>query len=363
MGYFKATTIADRIRFTPRSESKTSDFSLEVSLQRTLRIPDDGKTYPLPPGFGTFPVRKVDDYKDKVPAAWREHGGVFVPLYQREALWLSFQAGGHWRPCAVKVAAGKINAVSGEPWVEKLLDGQPVGGEQDYMVVPPQPWLDGFNTGKGVIRQFVSMPLGMGYTVEGQVTGKEDVGGIQVQVYDPKDGKFAKSSVTRSLNYGDGYKGGGLSFSSLERLEVHDGQAAVDNAPAEMGLAAGGKMTQKIYPDDHGYDTWDGDRGGRIFIHIVNSQMWTQITGEAAPTTPVTARSYAANNYPWFDLYDEGKGDVGASETLKKVKSVAQKDLDHGFSKQMDNTSVEAKNVKKLNVPEVDPNEVVDGTW
>ncbi len=30
-----------------------------VSFQRTLRIPDDGKTYPLPPDLGVFPVRRV----------------------------------------------------------------------------------------------------------------------------------------------------------------------------------------------------------------------------------------------------------------------------------------------------------------
>jgi hypothetical protein len=26
-----------------------------MSLQRTLRIPDDGREYPLPPGLGLFP--------------------------------------------------------------------------------------------------------------------------------------------------------------------------------------------------------------------------------------------------------------------------------------------------------------------
>lgn len=61
-----------------------------VSFQRTLRIPDDGKTYPLPPGLGQFPVCKVDDYSDHVPTSWKGHGGVFIPMYQREALWLNF---------------------------------------------------------------------------------------------------------------------------------------------------------------------------------------------------------------------------------------------------------------------------------
>ncbi|HEU4477645.1 MAG TPA: hypothetical protein VFR80_03945, partial [Pyrinomonadaceae bacterium] len=48
------------------------------TLQRTLRLPDDGKTYPLPPGLGAFPVLRVSDYEDKVPQQWREQGGFFV---------------------------------------------------------------------------------------------------------------------------------------------------------------------------------------------------------------------------------------------------------------------------------------------
>ena len=61
-----------------------------VSFHRTLRIPDDGRVYPLPPGLGNFPLRSVVDYADRVPPAWQERPGVFLPMYQREALWLGF---------------------------------------------------------------------------------------------------------------------------------------------------------------------------------------------------------------------------------------------------------------------------------
>ena len=40
-------------------------------------------------------------------------------MYQREAMWMAFQAR-HWRPNAMKIAAGKINAVSGKPWSQAL---------------------------------------------------------------------------------------------------------------------------------------------------------------------------------------------------------------------------------------------------
>jgi hypothetical protein len=41
-----------------------------VSFQRTLRIPDDGRTYPLPPGLGRFPIYRVADFPDRVPPEW-----------------------------------------------------------------------------------------------------------------------------------------------------------------------------------------------------------------------------------------------------------------------------------------------------
>ena len=86
---------------------------LRVEFQRTLRIPDDDRLYPLPPGLGAFPLRHVDDFADRIPSSWRARGGVMLPMYQSEALWISFVGADY--PMAVKIAAGKINAVSGEP--------------------------------------------------------------------------------------------------------------------------------------------------------------------------------------------------------------------------------------------------------
>lgn len=315
-----------------------------VSFQRTLRIPDDGKTYPLPPGLGTFPICKVDDYADSVPAAWKEHGGVFIPMYQREALWLNFN-GAKWKPNAVKIAVGKINAVTGKPWHQKLQ-----ADKQDYIVCPDQPWLDGINAGDGYIRQFIAMPLGMGYTVEGQITGKEEFGGIQIIVFDPKPGRFPDEPPYEEMQDLGGYL-------TLARC-------AAPASGSEMGLAAGGKMKQKIYPDSYGIDTWDETNFGRVYVHIVNSMMYREITGKEPPQTPVTAKTYTQLGFPWFDLYDEHKSDVAASEILSQVKSVKEMDGEKGFAAQQDDTSVKIPNeqVKQLKLKS-DPNQVRDGNW
>jgi len=93
-----------------------------------------------------------------LPEGWIKHGGVFIPMYQAEALWINFSGD---YPCAVKIVAGKINAVSGDRWSNDLSNDP-----QDYVVIPEQPWLDGFNVSEDYIRQFVAMPLGKGFTAE-----------------------------------------------------------------------------------------------------------------------------------------------------------------------------------------------------
>ena len=314
--------------------------NFSVSFQRTLRLPEDGRTYPLPPGLGEFPVRRVEDYADRVPASWREHGGVFIPMYQREALWLSF-GGAHWRPNAVKIGIGLINALSGRPWDQSLSKGK-----QDYLVVPDQPWLDGINAGKGLIRQFVAMPLGMGYTVEGQITGKEEAGGMQIIVYDPRPGRFPDQEPRRSF---------------IDRESVCYCMAP-SSSVSEMGLSAGGKMKQKIYPDSYGIDTWDPHSFGRVYVHIVNSLMYREITGLEPPPTPVSAREYARYGLPWFDLYDQEKDAIEESDTLTGVKSTGEIDKKLGFAPQQDDGSVEIApdNVKTIHK---DKEAVPDGKW
>ena len=285
------------------------DASCTIDFQRTLRIPDDNRSYPLPAGLGKFPMFHVDDFADKVPPSWNEHGGVFLPMYQSEALWINF-SGLNDYPFAIKVAAGKINAVSGEPW-EDGLNANP----QDYVVVPDQPWLDGFSISKGLIRQFVAMPLGEGYTAEGQITGKEEHGGIQLAIYPMKAEVYAKlQSIAHPL---------------MDALWCCD-DAGEDVATAEMGLAPGGLMTQDIYEDEHGIDAWDTSAMSRCFVHIVNSRSFHSITGCRPPTAPPTAEQYKSSGIPWFDYWNDEATALGGSKTLAQLDSVAAMKIKKG---------------------------------
>ena len=327
------------------------DDGLVISFERTLRIPDDGKQYPLPPSLGRFPIKQVKDYADRVPESWVEQSGVFIPMYQREALWLRFVNLKSWQPQALKVAVGKINAVSGKPWHQELRDE-----EKDYMVAPPQPWLDGINSGDDTIRQFVAMPLGMGYTVEGQITGEERFGGIQLLVYKAKPGVFPDDPPRQDRIFGTR-----MCCCSAEPAPMNM-LARSKTGGAEMGLGAGGTMKQKIYEDDHGIKVLDAQNYGRVYVHIVNSMLYREITGEEAPPTPVTAKTYADRGYPWFDLYDEHLDDIAAPDALKDVKSVKEMDAEKGFAPQQDDDSVDVPD-ETITTYKMKPEEVENGEW
>lgn len=328
-----------------------------LNFQRTLRIPDDGKKYPLPPGLGTFPVKHVDDFKDRVPARWAERGGLMLPMFQSEALWVSFQAqhgpdrtGAY--PVAIRIATGKVSAVTGEPWKVGFNAG-------DYLVAPPQPWLDGYVVERGVIRQFVAAPLGWGFSAEEQLTGLAEHGGIQIEVIPMKAEVYERRFPKRL---------------EVDRFrEIHDCNysMSMDFAPgacaasADMGLAPGGQMTQQIHEDPYDFDDWDVSKRTRTFIHLANSLVWKGITKHDPPHPPPTAKDYTSHGLPWFEHYkDDAKVLAGTGKTASLV-SVLKMGFQKGIGILPENESVKIKDeqTKQLADKPKNPNEVRDGNW
>jgi hypothetical protein len=159
---------------------------VKLEFQRTLRIPDDDRVHQLPAGLGRFPLRHVEDFGGSLDEVTLRRGGIMMPMHRSEAMWINFNGSSplsseHAYPFAIKVAAGKINALTGEAWSPSLS-----AEEQDYIVIPAQPWIDGFAISKGIIRQFVAERLGEGFSVEEQLTGKAEFGGLQIFAYPMK---------------------------------------------------------------------------------------------------------------------------------------------------------------------------------
>lgn len=306
------------------------DATGSVEFQRTLRIPDDNNEYPLPPGLGAFPLFHVDDFAKKVPQNWGAHGGVFFPMYQSEAMWVNFSGS---YPMAIKIAAGKINAVTGDDWNNDIQRDP-----QDYIVIPEQPWLDGFCIDKGKIRQFTAMPLDKGYTAEEQITGKAEHGGLQIIAYPMKAEVYKRLFLSNRQVY-------------KKSLSLDDDMMMCECAAAseEMGLAPGGVMTQEIYDDPYGFDVWDLEHASRVFVHIANSEAFARITGMAPPTEPPSAEDYNNAGMPWFDYYKADAKVLSGKPKLANLDSVAAKAIklaEKPFSDS--NKSIEPKIVHKL---------------
>lgn len=324
------------------------DARVGIDFQRTLRIPDDGKTYGLPPGLGRFPIQHVDDHADNVPLDWLRRGGVMMPMYQSEALWLHFNA--HWcdsndalYPCAIKVATGKIDAITGEAWRDGIAEKP-----QNYLVVPEQPWLDGYCVEKGTIRQFVAMPLGAGYTAEEQLTGKAEFGGLQIAVYPMKREVFERRFQKRPPR----------AFARSMRSEMRCEESV---SYFSMGLAPGGRMRQEIYDDPFLITDWDTSQSSRCFVHLANSLVWRAITGKNPPHPAPTAKEYTAAGFPWFEYYSDANV-LDAGKILKRLKSVAELGQEKGGVPLPENESVSPENIVHLRRA-LQPGQVREGAF
>ena len=180
---------------------------------------------------------------------------------------------------------------------------------------------------KGMIRQFVAMPLGEGYTAEEQLTGEAEHGGLQIVVYPIKPSYYKREE--EQLHF------------------VAYGPPRAEMELGEMGLAPGGLMRQEIYEDDYGFEAWETSVRSRCYVHILNSVQFFNVTDAQPPSRPPTAQEYTAAGLPWFDYYG---GDLKALEGAEKagLDSVAVKKLKKGEGVLADNESVEPKVVKRL---------------
>lgn len=288
-----------------------------ISFQRTLRVPDDGKAYPLPAGLGRLPFRSVRQLRSTaVPQSWRDAATGIVPLHPAEACWLDFDA---QRPFAVQIAAGAICAASGLPHQPRL-----IRDPQNYLSVPLQPWLDGFRVDPSNVRQFVAMPLGHGYTVESQVTGSENRGGLQVRVVPLSiEVLWTQHVLPECKRIWKKLMSPRRSRDSMRLEERGLSIEACCGSMDTMGFGAGGRITQEIYEDRIPAEHWDEPSALSCEVQLVPAASWPELTGERVPTEPPTSAQYARAGIPWFD-YETAAKPLSTASPLATVKGVNQ---------------------------------------
>ncbi|UZP36976.1 hypothetical protein NXS19_004792 [Fusarium pseudograminearum] len=345
---------------------------LEISFKRTVRVPDNDDTNYLPPDAGSFPLYKVDDYAETLPLSMAQKGGLFIPMYQREAMWINFKSERHY---AIKVIVGGINAVSGEPSVEGaattlrrrnlIRQGKVV---QDYIVTSRQRWLDGVAVEPGKVRQFVAMPVGTGHSVEAQMTGEEKAAGVQFEItrldLEPPEGDII--TVNISTFQGNLHRVITSRQDTMEQLkhrielvnkvwpsdmrlvyagkQLEDGRILADykienNATLyilkrvrgggggpglqnEMNVAAGGLIKQGIVEIPK--TDYKKTVPVTFNVQVLNSASFEQVTGKKPPRSPVTAKSYADCGYPFYSIYEEPTTICGAFDGLRSVAQIDQ---------------------------------------
>jgi len=315
--------------------------TLEITFHRTVRVPDGRQPSNLPPSLGRIELYPVSKYAESCPKNW-EPEGYFMALHDTEAMWMSFTP---QYPVALLVGAGGINALNGEKLGMTL-------AKDNYLVVPPQPWLDGWKDTDGTVYQFVATPFkkGKGISVAEQLMCQESkTGAIGIALFDPKDVKAMKSILPPLEGYSGsivdndfqwtqtagGYankKGLMHFFGGITKIECSARQASAEKevAPAtkaralslglkftEMGIGRGGKIIQKIYPDPHGLDVWQAEPSATLATYLVNAKVFEQITGQTVPE-PVGHEVYQGH---WFGVKDSQQGDIAGTQKFSGLKS------------------------------------------
>lgn len=217
---------------------------LNIGLHRTIRVnPEEISN--LPPSLGNFEIFKVSDYNLK---NW-DQKAFFIPIHEKEALWLSFHT---FSSClfetqgvAVLININDINVLNGKK-------GQTDLSKNNYLVCPPQLFLDGYKNEDGTVSQFVT-----------------------------------KNNISENNEKLDIYV---FETNLTQKPYVHQGFC--HKGFASMEIEQGGKIEQQIYPDPHGLETWNKNSIGKASFYFINAKEFSEITGNPLPPLPKSFEDY-----------------------------------------------------------------------
>src|SRR5436853_7917209 len=107
-----------------------------------------------------------------------------------------------------------------------------------------------------------------------------------------------------------------------------------DEASMNMTIGAGGSIKQSIKKDKYDPRIWDTSNAKLINIQLVNSTAFELITGQLAPRTPVTYKTYAKAGLPFYEIYKEKPSSISGAfsqvKTISEVDAARQEEEDAG---------------------------------
>lgn len=255
--------------------------SCHIDFERTLRLPDPlDRRRPLPGRAGVFAPLPIDRFADRLPPEIIERGGLIMPMWQADALWLGlWQWNGfvHY-VFALRLAWNDLNVVTGQEAGETI-EARP----QNYVILDGQEWLDGVG-GPGVrFRQFVAPKPRPGTPLAARLANT-----IRISAH-PLKYENLPPRVRRLLE-----------TDHMSDYAFHLLRRRFD------GLVEGIGDVQEIVIDrDYDRAAWHEDIVAECIVTVVDAVTWKEITGEWPPQRPMTESDYGRNHMPWAADYEE----------------------------------------------------------
>ena len=243
--------------------------SVTLRFMRTLRIPGSRPDNTRQPHLGAFPLFQFEDYLEQLPDTWRASRGIFIPLREFEAMWISL-SGRWWKPNAVKVRSGRIDAITGTPWTDDLRLNP-----RNYIVCPDQTSCDGVNLGGGAIGQFAAPSLADESAVNPRHPRNNVFDSIELVVFEPRAGCFPDRPPRG-------------------RVRGNDACGRPRQSEAAEANTVTSEQTARVPPATRdSIETWNPLHTTRVCVRLVNSAQFREITSQDPPPAPVSARDYA----------------------------------------------------------------------
>ena len=224
------------------------------------------KVHSLPP-YAEQKVYRVDDYP-ACPKYWVRSdeftASYFVPVQEGKGAWIDLNANRDYGyHLAAVLSIQGVNPVDGkrsQPQLVQYNDAGPDDPPQNYLATTGTPWgmfwLDGFRDERGVTRQFVFTSDVM-RSVAAYKLGVERTFNLGILFYRSREPRVVYRPTYR------GYHAQDLGLEAAKSPEV----------------AAGAKISQRVYRDPQRLDFWQRQPVAKIVLQFVTQDQFAAITG------------------------------------------------------------------------------------